>query len=275
LGHTYCVRVSAKANFVALLSIKPKIVMTHRRFYASPENFNERRISLSSDESKHLRDVLRLNTGDEVFVFDGEGQEFECEVETIGNKNTETILKLIHKVEPARPESPLSLTLCVGLLKGEKFDLVVQKATELGVTKIIPVITKRADIKIKTADDAVKKITRWRRLALEAAKQSGRAFVPIVEPPQKFSFVIENLAHEEEARLFFSERDGENLSSSLKNVLIATAFVGAEGGWEDAEIEEARNADWQIVTLGGRILRAETAAITVVTLLQHALGDLS
>jgi RsmE family RNA methyltransferase len=93
--------------------------------------------------------------------------------------------------------------------------------------------------------------------------------------PQKFSFVIENVSNESEARFFFSERDGSSLSSSLKNVSIATAFVGAEGGWEDDEIEKARNAGWQIITLGGRILRAETSAITVTALLQHALGDLN
>jgi 16S rRNA (uracil1498-N3)-methyltransferase len=253
----------------------PKSAIVMRRFYAPPQNFNERKISLSVEESKHLRDVLRLKKGEEVFVFDGEGQEFQCVIETIGRGNSETILHVQHKTEPARPESPLSLTLCVGLLKGEKFDLVIQKATELGVTKIIPVITKRADVKIKTAEDATKKITRWRRLALEAAKQSGRAFVPIVEMPQKFSFVIENVSNESDARFFFSERDGESLSSVLKNVSIATAFVGAEGGWEDYEIEQARNAGWQIITLGGRILRAETAVITVTALLQHALGDLN
>lgn len=249
--------------------------MTRRRFYAPPQNFNERKVSLSVEESKHLRGVLRLKAGEEVFVFDGEGQEFQCVIETIGSKNAETILQVHHRVEPARPESPLSLTLCVGLLKGEKFDFIVQKATELGVTKIIPVITKRADVKIKSADDALKKITRWRRLSLEAAKQSGRAFVPIVEMPQKFSFVIENVSKESEARFFFSERDGFSLSSVLKNASIATAFIGTEGGWEDDEIEEARKAGWQIITLSGRILRAETAAITATALLQHALGDLN
>lgn len=249
--------------------------MTNRRFYAPTQNFTDdhKRVSLSADESKHLSDVLRLKKGDEVFVFDGEGQEFQCEIEEIESK--QTFLNVQHKVEPARPESPLSLTLCVSLLKGEKFDLVVQKATELGVSHIIPAITKRSDVKLKSAEDAAKKITRWRRLALEAAKQSGRAFIPIVEMPQKFSFVIEKFSNETEARLFFSERDGENLSASLRHGLIATAFVGPEGGWEDNEIEEARNAGWQIVTLGGRILRAETAAITVTSLLQHALGDLN
>lgn len=250
--------------------------MTRRRFYAPPQNFTDeyKRIVLSVDESKHLRDVLRLKEGEEVFVFDGEGQEFQCEIERIGRGNKETVLQIHHRVEPARPESPLSMTLCMGLLKGEKFDLVIQKATELGISHIIPVQTKRSDVKLKSADDAVKKLTRWRRLALEASKQSGRAFIPIIELPQKFSFVINNFSGETEERLFFSERDGGSLSSSLKNVSIVTAFVGPEGGWEDDEINEARKAGWQIITLSGRILRAETAAIAVTALLQHMLGDL-
>lgn len=251
--------------------------MTRRRFYAPPQNFTDeyKRIVLSVDESKHLRDVLRLKEGEEVFVFDGEGQEFQCEIERIGRGNKEAVLQIHHRAEPARSESPLSLTLCMGLLKGEKFELVIQKATELGISHIIPVQTKRSDVKLKSADDAAKKLTRWRRLALEAAKQSGRAFIPIVEMPQKFSFVVEKFSGESEARLFFSERYGKNFSSSLKNVSIATAFVGPEGGWEDDEINEARKTGWQIITLGGRILRAETAAITVTALLQHTLGDLS
>lgn len=250
--------------------------MSRRRFYAPPENFNEQTITLSPDESKHLRDALRLKVGDEIFVFDGEGREFSCEITEAGRGSEPAILHVNHKVEPARPESPLSLILAVGLLKGEKFDLVVQKATELGVSRIVPVITARGDVKLKTADDAAKRVSRWRRLALEAAKQSGRAFVPVVELPQPFSFVIERETRAEEARLFFSERDGVKLRSVLKDQmpLFVTVFVGPEGGWDNEELDQARNKGWQIITLGGRILRAETAVIVVTALSQHLFGDL-
>src|SRR3954466_15447983 len=164
--------------------------MTRRRFFASPDKFNsaDQTVTLAADEARHLRDVLRLRLGDEVFVFDGAGKEFRCVVEEFGRDKA--TLKISSEVEPARPESRLHLTLAVALLKGEKFDLVVQKATELGVARVAPVETKRADVRPRHARDAARRIERWRRLALEAAKQSGRARVPAVSMPVSFeSFV--------------------------------------------------------------------------------------
>ena len=134
-----------------------------------------------ADEARHLRDVLRLKTGAEVFVFDGVGREFRCNVVSAHRDSAE--LTIDAEVEPAKPESQLQLNLCVALLKGEKFDLVVQKATELGVSKIIPLVTRYADIHLRDESDAMKRVTRWRRIALEAAKQSGRAFVPEISLP--------------------------------------------------------------------------------------------
>ena len=119
--------------------------MTRRRFYAPPESFapDGARVVLSAEESRHLRDVLRLRVGDEAFVFDGEGREFACVVgECVGRA---AALEVRGRAEPPAPESPLELTLAVALLKGEKFDLVVQKATELGASRVVPVATKRAD----------------------------------------------------------------------------------------------------------------------------------
>src|SRR5262245_24441427 len=135
--------------------------MTRRRFYALPEAFapDHKSATLSAEETRHLRSVLRLNPGDEIYLFDGTGHEFHCRVETILRNSTE--VTVIEQVEPARPESPLNLTLAVGLLKGEKFDLVIQKATELGVTRIVPVITTRADVKIHSQWDAERKTARW------------------------------------------------------------------------------------------------------------------
>ena len=154
--------------------------MTRRRFHAPPSAFNveEQTVTLAADEARHLRDVLRLKSGDEVYVFDGAGREFRCTVANTRRDSAE--LRIESEVEPAKPESQLQLNLCVALLKGEKFDLVVQKATELGVTKIVPLITRYADIHLRDETDAAKRVARWQRIALEAAKQSGRAFVPEV-----------------------------------------------------------------------------------------------
>jgi len=241
--------------------------MTRRRFHAPPTAFTEQTVTLTADEARHLRDVLRLKPGDEVYVFDGRGREFQCSVSNTKRDSAE--LRIESEVEPAKPESQLQLNLCVALLKGEKFDLVVQKATELGVTQVTPLITRYADIHLRDSADATKRTARWQRIALEAAKQSGRAFVPEISLPLAFEAALDI----EGAGVMFSERGGE-VFESLPVTGSMTALVGSEGGWSDEEIDAARARDFHIVTLGGRILRAETAAIAVTTLLQHRFGDL-
>jgi 16S rRNA (uracil1498-N3)-methyltransferase len=236
-----------------------------RRFYAPKENVGNGKITLSLDETRHLRDVLRLREGEKVNVFDGDGKEFLCEIETISKK--ETSLKIIKEIAPSSPESNLNLTLAVALLKGEKFDLVIQKAVELGVCKLVPLNTKRADVRLKDAD---KKQERWQKIALEACKQSGRARLMSIEMPVDFEKFIRVA---DGARILFAERSGAGFSTIDADKKI-TALVGSEGGWENAEIEFAASNGFQIITLGGRILRAETAAIAISALLQNNFGDL-
>ena len=219
---------------------------------------------LTADEARHLREVLRLKPGDEVSVFDGAGREFRARVTQARREFAE--LELENEIGPARPESPLRITLAVALLKGEKFDLVVQKATELGVVRFVPLITRFADIKLRDEADATKRVARWQRIALEAAKQSGRALVPEVSEPKPLGSILKNPC------LLFSEKSGEGLPRIETDQV--TAIIGSEGGWSDEELDEARAAGVEIVTLGGRTLRAETAAITAAALLQHRFGDL-
>lgn len=241
-----------------------------RRFYAPKENCRDKEVVLSLEETRHLRDVLRLRTGEIVRVFDGEGREFSAEIGKIEKR--ESVLKILEEVSPSAPVSNLDFTLAVALLKGEKFDLVVQKAVELGITKLIPVTTKRTDVKLKDAD---KKLVRWQKIALEAAKQSGRADLMKIEATQDFTKFIENSASRRlagENLLLFAERSGESFSN-IKSAGKIIAAVGSEGGWEDSEIEAAREKGFQIVTLKGRILRAETAAIAIAAVLQHRFGD--
>jgi 16S rRNA (uracil1498-N3)-methyltransferase len=248
--------------------------MPRRRFFASPASFDSSgNVALSTDEARHLREVLRLSSGDTAFVFDGEGREFECVVKEARRDSAR--LEIVSEVTPARPESPLQLHLAMALLKGEKFDLVVQKSTELGITSIQPVITKLADIRFKDEADGLRRVTRWERIALEAAKQSGRALVPTILAPAKFIDIVRSDEQSAGMRLMFSERLGGSFEEiETAGSASATALVGSEGGWTDAEIDQARDSGWKIITLGGRTLRAETAAISVIALLQHRLGDL-
>jgi len=274
--------------------------MTRRRFYAPPEVFSPdgRSAHLSTEETRHLRDVLRLKTGDEIFVFDGAGKEFQGQLHTVARDSTE--VSVIKQVDPAQPESALNLTLAIALLKGEKFDLVIQKATELGVKRIIPLMTARADVRIKSDADTERKMMRWQRIALEATKQCGRARLMKIERPAMFSDLVrggatdssvggdnasedarapvEDALPNSDVRVMFAERQGASLAEVLSDRneqrQSVTALIGPEGGWADDEIDQAQAAGWKIVTLGGRILRAETAAIVVVALIQHRFGDL-
>jgi len=163
------------------------------------------------------------------------------------------------------------------LLKGEKFDLVVQKTTELGVSSIVPLITKQADVRLRDEADGARRRERWQRIALEAAKQSGRARVPGIARPRQFASLVEAPVNEE-WRVMFSERDGQGLLEATEKmnapVRRLVALIGPEGGWADEELAQARSAGWNLITLGGRTLRAETAALTVAALLQHLFGDI-
>ena len=235
-----------------------------RRFYAPIENFNNQNVTLSLEETRHLRDVLRLRENAEIHVFDGIGKEFLCSVEKISKK--ETALKILKEVSPTAPESKLDLTLAVALLKGEKFDLVIQKAVELGVKRFVPLNTIRADVKIK---DDEKKLERWRKIIVDATKQCGRAALMEIGAPVDFGDFISSA---NDTKILFAEKGGESFSEikAAKNI---TAMIGSEGGWEDSEIENAREKGFQIITFGGRILRAETAAISVASVLQNKFGD--
>jgi 16S rRNA (uracil1498-N3)-methyltransferase len=122
--------------------------MTRRRFYAPPKAFTaDKVVTLGADESQHLRNVLRLKSGDEVYVFDGAGREFRGEIDHLSRDTTN--VHITQEVAPSSAESPLQLTMAIALLKGEKFDLVIQKLTELGVNCVVPIVTKRADVRLQ------------------------------------------------------------------------------------------------------------------------------
>jgi 16S rRNA (uracil1498-N3)-methyltransferase len=164
------------------------------------------------------------------------------------------------------------LTLAAAILKGDKFDWVVQKAVELGVSRLTPTITARCDVKLK---DSAKRVERWRKIVLEASKQCGRAKLMSVDEPAGFGESIDlEESRDGSVALLFSERDGLPLSRISPAKLI-TAYTGPEGGWEDSELAAATERGVRIVTFGGRILRAETASIAVSALLQNKFGDMN
>jgi 16S rRNA (uracil1498-N3)-methyltransferase len=246
--------------------------MQRHRFQALKSQISDSQIVLDGDEAHHLSRVLRLDAGDHVFVFDGEGSEWECEIASVGKREAElTILRQLTD----EVESPLNLTLAQALIKGDKFDWVVQKATELGVTRIVPLITDHSDIKVGKArfeEKADNRLQRWRRISLEASKQSGRRrLVEIVEPVRFTDFCESDSTGN---NLIFSERGGSRLRDIAAELTQVNICIASEGGWSERELQIAEASKFIAVHLGARILRTETAAIAAVTLAQHLFGDM-
>lgn len=243
--------------------------MQRHRFYAPPLQINGPLITLADDEAHHLARVLRLPVGTRAFVFDGCGHEYACEISQVGKRTAELTIteQLTNPVE-----SPLQLTLAVALLKGDKFDWVVQKATELGVTRIVPLLTDHSDIRHAEAR-AETKLQRWQRIALEALKQCGRRqLVAFAEPVKWENFCAEETS---KLKLILSERGGQRLKDLPATTDSACVAVASEGGWSEAELALATSHGFVPVHLGARILRAETAAIVGVALAQQQWGELA
>jgi 16S rRNA (uracil1498-N3)-methyltransferase len=250
--------------------------MQRHRFYAPPSSFTESSVRLDAEESHHLTRVLRLSEGARVFVFDGRDNEYECEVGRAAKHEVE--LRLLRRLEDV-VESPLRLTLAQALIKGDKFDWVVQKATELGVTQIAPIITEFTDVK-RAEERAEQRLQRWRRVSTEALKQCGRRrLVEIREPVNFADFCASTPPGDgsQSAGLIFSERGGRTLreiSEMSQNVKELCVCVASEGGWSEREFQTAAANRFQFASLGARILRAETAAVAAVVLAQSLFGDL-
>ncbi|HVF92439.1 MAG TPA: 16S rRNA (uracil(1498)-N(3))-methyltransferase [Blastocatellia bacterium] len=252
--------------------------MARRRFYAPPGQVEGTVVTLSGEESHHLSRVLRLKPGDRVFIFDGQGVERECEISEIGSKSAR--LRIIRTLEDT-VESPSRLTLAQAVARGEKFDLIVQKATELGVSRIVPLSSEHSEVKL-SAEQAEKRLERWRRISLEALKQCGRRRLVEVTPPLTVASFIESSPAVSGRILVFSERGGSSVASALEGAnglkqapgADISALIGPEGGWSDEELGMMEYHGCKFVTLGPRVLRTETAAIAALSLLQHLIGDL-
>lgn len=245
--------------------------MQRHRFFASKSQISESVITLDADESHHLLRVLRLSQGEHVFVFDGDGAEWECEITSAGKR--ETSLTIVRQLDDA-VESTLHLTLVQALIKGDKFDWVVQKATELGVTGIVPLVTDHSDIR-KAEGRAENRLQRWRRISMEALKQCGRRRLVEISEPVGFKDFCELNASVNS--LIFSERGGLSMhetANRLRPIGQLNLCIGSEGGWSERELSLAEAHNFIPVHLGNRILRTETAAITAIALAQHLFGDL-
>lgn len=247
--------------------------MSLRRFYINKEFIKGNKAILEDkDEIRHLSRVLRLKEGDQIILFDGEGHEYPAKIMEI--KKREVSLELQPNSSFSVGESPLQIILGIGLLKGSKFDWLIQKLTELGVAEIIPFYSQYS-IPRWPPKDSISKKERWEKIALAAAKQCGRTKIPIIHPPCSFAEVLRWPLLKGALKIFIWEREKNiSLAQAASPSSQICALVGPEGGFSAAETDWACAAGFQPVHLGPRILRAETAGIIVVALLQFLYGDL-
>ena len=241
-----------------------------RRFYAHPRQFGQEVVTLDPEETLHLARVLRLGVGAKVQVCDGEGGNFATQVASLEPRGA--TLRILGKLD-AWGESPLPLVLGVGLAKGEAADTVVRQTTEMGVSRIFPFISERSER--LTPERAARRRERWRRLARESIKSCQRSMLPLIEPPRDFAAALDG---PEEVKLIFWE---EERGGGLKTVLQrprprdVRVLIGPEGGFSNGEAALAREAGFQAVSLGPRLLKVPTAALAAITLIQYAWGDLA
>lgn len=247
------------------------------KFFTQPENISELKGKITGDDVKHIYKVLRLSEGEKIVLNDCKGTEYLGEISNVSK--TEVLVKILEKLE-INNESSIEIYLFQGLPKAQKMDLIVQKGTELGVKEFIPVITDRVDVKLK---GDFKKLDRLNRIALEAAKQSKRSIIPTVVEPISFDDALSKC---ETMDLFLVPyENAENLGikgvisrlreeETLNEIKKIGIMVGPEGGFEENEIDRLKNEGANIITLGSRILRTETAGFVAASLIQYELGDL-
>lgn len=246
------------------------------RFMVSPHNIQNEKITLEGDDLKHLRQVLRLKPGDTVHVFDGSGTEYEANIISLEKFRAIAEIKATFQTE-TEPET--LITLFQGLPKGDKMELIIQKGVELGVHRIIPVITNRTVVKLNKKDSE-KKAERWSRISKEAAKQCRRAYVPEVAEPITFDEALIKAKHFSATLLLYENEGKKCLKETLKcyninKIRDIALFVGPEGGFAHQEVEECTNIGCDIVSLGKRILRVETATISVLSIIMYEMGEIN
>ena len=241
------------------------------RFYVSPEYIKDKKIVISSAEARHIKNVLRVGKGDMITVFDGTGREYAVLVENMASTKVEG--RIIEE-RMVQTETQIEITLFQGLPKSGKMDFVIEKCTELGAKKIVPVLTARSipDIDEKNIN---KRMARWERIAREATKQCGRTQVPQVSKiiqlqdafKEKFDLCLILWEGEKDCKL----KDVLNKYEIFKYPCRVGIFIGPEGGFTREEIGQARYNNAISISLGPRILRTETAGMTATAIVMYEL----
>jgi 16S rRNA (uracil1498-N3)-methyltransferase len=227
------------------------------------------RVTLEGGAARHVTRVLRLRVGEALTLFNGSGGEYAASIE---QSQGGRVAVAIGEPRAIERESPLALTLAQGVSRGERMDLVVQKATELGVSGVVPVLSERSVVRL-TAQQAERRLNHWRAIAVAACEQSGRNRLPAIASPVPLKDFLRTNT-DGSMRLLLSPAATATLADLPRLVSAVTVLIGPEGGLAQAEQDASVAAGFKPVRLGPRVLRTETAAITALALLQREFGDL-
>ena len=243
------------------------------KFFIKKEDIKGDRVEITGGDAAHIAKVLRTEVGETLTLCDGEGCDFYATVTALSK---DSVYLTIKETVACTAEPKISVTLFQGIPKQGKMDYIIEKCTELGISRIVPVSTKRSVVKIEDKKSESKKLERWRKIAAESVKQCGRGTIPEVTEVMTVSEAI-NFAKDFDLTLAAYECERETTFRSAlsgKSPKTVGIFIGPEGGLDDSEVELFKNAGITTVTLGKRILRTETAGHTVLTAVMYEFNEL-
>ena len=242
------------------------------QFFVTPEQINGKDIRITGSDVNHIKNVLRMKIGEEIAISNGmDGKEYRCEISSVSEEEIRCTLRFI-KEEGL--ELPSKIYLFQGLPKADKMELIIQKAVELGAYEIIPVAMKRSVVKLDEKK-AKSKLSRWQGISEAAAKQSKRKVIPVIREVMNFREAVVYAGQMEVKLLPYELAEGmqhtKELIGGLKPGQSVAVFIGPEGGFDEEEIELASEAGMQLITMGKRILRTETAGFTILAWIMYRL----
>lgn len=246
-----------------------------RRFFVDTIIPTSGVVSITGKEAGHISTVLRMKPGDPLLLADGKGNVFEATIETSHHREVE--VRLNKSISPL-PSSPVEINLCLAVIKSRPMDYVIRKTTELGTSSITPFYSERTVTRIKKGH-VPNKMHHWREIMKSACKQCGRLTLPVLKPPVPFQDLIKDAQGKTDLKILLWENEDK---AEVKNVLRSArppchvlAIVGPEGGFTMHEIHLAREGGFQTISMGNRILRTETAAVSLISIIQYEWGDLN
>ena len=243
------------------------------RFFVEPEQIGEDSVLIQGKDVNHIKNVLRMKTGETILISDGSNREYVCEIASLED---ERVVANIVDINGQSRELPIKVTLFQALPKGDKMETVIQKVTELGGYKFVPMSTKRCVVKLDEKK-AVNKTKRWNAIAESAAKQSKRGIIPKVNIPVNFATAIEMAKEMDMVIIAYEEAENmeqtRKIFEKIQKGMNIGVFIGSEGGFSKEEVEKVKEIGAKEITLGKRILRTETAGMTVMSILMYLMEE--